>query len=379
MRIFICAGEPSGDLHGANLVQTLKRRQPGVECVGFGGDRMAAAGCNLLYPLCHLAVMGIMRVVANAPAFLNLLSRADRYFRHQRPDAVVLIDYPGFNWWLARRAQQHGIPVYYFVPPQIWAWASWRVKKMQRFVDHVLCSLPFEEAWYREHGVQARFVGHPYFDELAEYRPDESFVAEEKQKPGTVVALLPGSREHEVKDNLATLVRTAQLIHRDRPETRFLVACYKPAQQQRAQEYLRGMDLPIETHHGRTQEIIQLAHACVAVSGSVGLELLYHRKPSVVVYRVSRLNLFLVRRLMKSRFISIVNLLADKELFPEYLTDQCPAEAISGHVLNWLNEPARHADLVAELTDLRQRVAAPGACERAAEFILALQKQALAA
>src|SRR5262245_15701133 len=159
MRIFISAGEPSGDVHGGNLVRELRRLHPGVECVGFGGEHMAQAGASLLYRLTDLAVMWFARVLVNAVKFLQLLSQADRYFRHHRPDAVVLIDYPGFNWWIARRAKAHGIPVFYFVPPQLWAWAGWRVKKMRRFVDHVLCSLPFEEPWYQARGVAAHYVG----------------------------------------------------------------------------------------------------------------------------------------------------------------------------------------------------------------------------
>src|SRR5262245_55396410 len=123
MRIFLSAGEPSGDLHAANLIHELKRQRSDIEFVGFGGEHMKANGCRLLYPLCELAVMWFARVLANAHTFLSLVSRADRYFRHHRPDAVILIDYPGFNWWMARRAHFHGIPVFYFVPPQLWAWA----------------------------------------------------------------------------------------------------------------------------------------------------------------------------------------------------------------------------------------------------------------
>src|SRR5579871_5272372 len=130
MRIFFSAGEPSGELHGANLIRTLQQSQPGVECIGFGGERMRQAGCQLLYPLSQLAVMWFWRVLVRAPVFLDLIARADRFFRQQRPDAVVLIDYPGFNWWLARRAHCHGIPVFYFVPPQLWGWAGWRVEKV---------------------------------------------------------------------------------------------------------------------------------------------------------------------------------------------------------------------------------------------------------
>src|SRR5262245_53000269 len=252
MRIFISAGEPSGDLHGANLIRELRARHPGVECVGFGGERMAAAGGKLLYPLCQLAVMWFARVLANAPRFLELISRADRYFRRERPDAVVLIDYPGFNWWVARRARFHGIPVFYFVPPQLWGWAGWRVKKMRRFVDHVLCTLPFEKAWYQARGVEAHYVGHPYFDELPRQQFDRTFVAEQQARPGKVIGLLPGSRTQEVERNLSTLVRAAARIRAARPDTRFLVACFKPSQARYVRAYLeRHGTSGIEPHVGR--------------------------------------------------------------------------------------------------------------------------------
>jgi lipid-A-disaccharide synthase len=369
MRIFISAGEPSGDLHGANLVRALRRQHAGAEFVGFGGERMQAAGCQLLYPLCRLAVMWFLRVLAHAPTFLDLLSRADRYFRHHRPDAVVLIDYPGFNWWIARRARFHGIPVFYFVPPQLWAWAGWRVEKMRRFVDHVLCSLPFEQDWYVQRGVTAHYVGHPYFDELPAQQLDEEFL-ELQSRGGLVVALLPGSRNQEVTRNLPMLVESAARIHRARPDVRFLVANYKESQRQTTAAYLRGRGLPVETHVERTPEIIRLARACVAVSGSVGMELLYHGTPSVVVYKVSPFDLWVCGKLKTAPYISLVNLLAEKELFPEFLTDHCRAEEIAGHVLGWLNDEGRYAALRDELAAMRRRVAQPGACERTAGYIL---------
>jgi lipid-A-disaccharide synthase len=158
LRVFFSVGEPSGDIHAANLIGQLKRRCDRFEAVGYGGPQMAAAGCQLHADLTRLAVMWFARAVANLDKFWDLASRADRYFRHHRPDAVVLVDYPGFNWWIARRAKVHGIPVFYYTPPQIWAWATWRVSKMRRLADHVLCSLPFEEAWFRGHGCNATFV-----------------------------------------------------------------------------------------------------------------------------------------------------------------------------------------------------------------------------
>lgn len=371
MRIFLCAGEPSGDVHGANLVRTLRRMRPDVECVGFGGERMAAAGCKLLYPLCQLAVMWFLRVLAKAPTFLGLLSQADRYFRHHRPDAVVLIDYPGFNWWLARRAHFHGIPVFYFVPPQLWGWAGWRVKKMRRWVDHVLCNLPFEKQWYQERGVSAHYVGHPYFDELPGQTLDASFLGEQRARGGTVIGVLPGSRTQELERNLASQLDAAAAVHRARPDTRFLVACFRDAHRDMVNAALaRHPALPAEVHVGRTPEIIELSRACVAVSGSVTLELLYRGKPSVVVYRVGKFDLYVARKFMTSRFITLVNLLADKELFPEFLTDRCPAADVAETVLGWLEDREKYEGTCRELAELKRRVAEPGACERAATFVL---------
>jgi lipid-A-disaccharide synthase len=305
-----------------------------------------------------------------------LLADADRYFRDARPDALVLIDYPGFHWWLARCARRRGIPVIYFVPPQLWAWAGWRVRKMRRRIDHVLCNLPFEEAWYRDRGVSAHYVGHPYFDELAQQGLDRKFVKDQRARPGTVVGLLPGSRNQEVDRNLDLLVDAAQYIHAARPDVRFLVASFNAVQQRMVSERLRSCPLPLEVCVGHTPQIIQLSHSCIAVSGSVGLELLYHGKPSVVVYRVRRAVQFLSRVFMTVPYISLVNLLADKELFPEFLTYRNEAAAVGGHIVDWLGDAAKYQQVCAELTALRQRVATPGACERAAAFVLAVMNRA---
>ena len=162
--------------------------------------RRPAASCTPIsrrWPSC-----GLLRVLLNIHKFLALASRADRYFRHHRPDAVVLIDYPGFNWWIARRAKAHGIPVFYYAPPQIWAWAQWRVKKMRRLVDHVLCSLPFEETWLKERGCNATFVGHPFFDEVRQQQLDQEFLARMRRDDRPLVTILPGSRTQEVTQNL---------------------------------------------------------------------------------------------------------------------------------------------------------------------------------
>ncbi|MEZ6088291.1 MAG: hypothetical protein R3C05_09755 [Pirellulaceae bacterium] len=171
--IFFSAGEPSGDQHAARLIQALRRRQPQMAFRGFGGPAMELEGCRLDYELTNLAVMGLVEVAPKLSEFYRVASQAKEIFRQETPDAVVLLDFPGFNWHIAKRAKACGIPVYYYLPPQLWAWAPWRLRKVRRYVDKVLCVLPFEYQWYRERGIDAHYVGHPFFDAVNEQKLDE--------------------------------------------------------------------------------------------------------------------------------------------------------------------------------------------------------------
>ncbi|MBO0697432.1 MAG: lipid-A-disaccharide synthase [Zavarzinella sp.] len=372
MHVFVSAGEPSGDLHGANLIRELKRLDPTVRLSGFGGDRMAAAGCDLLYPLCRHSVMWFLQVVKQIFTFLRLLDQAQEFFRRERPDVVVVIDYPGFHWKLAERAKAEGIPVVYFVPPQIWAWAQWRVRKMKRLITHVLSALPFEHEWLSARGVPSSYVGHPYFDELAAQRLDDRFLEAERGKPGRIVGILPGSRNQEVARNVPEMLRAARLIHSSIPDSRFLVAAFNEHQAEMARAEAARWQMPVEVHVGRTPEIIELAECCVAVSGSVSLEIMYRRKPAVIVYRLRRIDLKVGRKFMKVPFITLVNLLAKEEVYPEFLTDRDPSKGVAAEVLRFLKEPERAAAVRAKLEALCRDVAKPGACAAAARFIFDL-------
>lgn len=389
MKIFFSVGEPSGDLHGANLIRELQRRGPGCECVGYGGPRMAAAGCELHEDLTKLAVMWLLNAILNIHKFWGLASRADRYFRHHRPDAVVLIDYPGFNWWIARRAKAHGIPVFYYGAPQLWAWAGWRVGKMRRFVDHVLCKLPFEEAWYRDRGCNATFVGHPYFDQLRAEQLDSAFIDQLRKPSGPLVAILPGSRTQEVTSNFGYFLKAAKFVHDRVPNARFAVASFKQSQAELVREAIADSDLPLEVHVGRTAEIIEAADCAMAVSGSVSLELLYHTTPTVVLYYVSRFAFFVQKFFRKVRYITLVNLLTSTDLFPkkvatydsadpvdahvlmpEYLTCEDRSHRVASHIIEWLAQPAVRTARVAKLASLKEQVGHGGASVRAADYLL---------
>lgn len=374
MKIFISAGEPSGDLHAANLARAILERQPDAEIVGFGGEHLRKAGGKLLFPLTDLAVMWVGRVLLNLHKFLALAKDADCYFRDHRPDVVVLIDYPGFHWALAKRAKARGIPVVYYVPPQLWAWAGWRIKKVKKWVDHVLCSLPFEPDWYHQRGVAgATYVGHPYFDELDDRPLDAAFLKEQQEQTGPIVAILPGSRTQELTRNLPVMLRAAARVAADRPRTRFLVACLHEAHRVLAAKIVQesGVRLDrLELHTGRTPEIIRAAEIAWAVSGSVGLELMNEALPTVVVYTIRPFDMFVARRFMKTKFISLVNLLAGEEVMPEYLTDRDVAAEMAGHALRWLGDPSQRAESSNRLARLRDKVAKPGASARAADRVI---------
>jgi lipid-A-disaccharide synthase len=390
MKVFFSVGEPSGDLHGANLIRELRRRRAGCEFVGYGGPRMADAGCTLHFDLTKLAVMWFARVLVNIHKFWSLASRADRYFRHHRPDAVVLIDYPGFNWWIARRAKAHGIPVFYYGAPQLWAWAGWRIRKMRRFVDHVLCKLPFEEAWYRERGCNATYVGHPYFDQLRAEQLEGDFMRRLREADRPLVAILPGSRTQEVQNNFGWFLKAAQIIHARLPQVRFAVAAFKASQAEAIRRQLAGSNLPIEVYVGRTSEIIHACDCSIAVSGSVSLELLYHTKPAVILYYISWLAFFVQRFFRKVRYITLVNLLTASDLFPkrvaqynpsdpvdagvlmpEYLTCVDKSREVAQHIVEWLADPAKRAARAAQLAELKERVGYGGASRKAAEYLVA--------
>jgi lipid-A-disaccharide synthase len=313
--------------------------------------------------------MWLGRALVNIRKFFGVAKLAEDYFAQHKPDAVVLIDYPGFHWHLAKRAKAAGIPCYYFVPPQLWAWAGWRVKKVKRYFTAVLTALPFEEDWYRSRGVRTHYVGHPYFDDIAAQVLDDAFLAAETAKPGPVVALLPGSRNQEVEHNAELMLRAARKILIAQPSARFLVAAFNEPQAQRVRALTATTPLPIEVHVGRTPEIIARCDAAIAVSGSVSLELLARRKPAVIVYRIGKTARWLSRRFMTCDHICLVNLLAAETLYPEFLTTRDDSVDIAKHVLYWLNHTSARQDVKHKLDTLCHRVAVPGACMRAAEFL----------
>ncbi len=385
MHLFFSVGEPSGDQHAAQVITEVRRRCPQAQFTAFGGKQMEQAGCRLLFPLADLAVMGLFDVLPLLGTFIRLIRRAGRLFRENRPDAVVLVDCPGFNWWIARQAKKHGIPVIYYLPPQLWAWAPWRIRKVRKFVDHVLSALSFEVDWYRDRGIDVEFVGHPFFEDVARHELDRNIIRhlkrETQQSKGPlgngqrVVGVLPGSRKKEVTRNFPVMLRVIGELHASHPDVRFAVACYKPEHEELCRRFMTAEHehLPIELLVGKTSEIIEAADCCLMVSGSVSLELLARETPAVVMYRLPWLMVLLKMVLLRCRYITLVNLLAGRELMPEFtfLLQNSPAVGQLARVLGrWLSSESEHQDVVRELAELKGDVAQRGGIERAAAAIL---------
>jgi len=395
MRVFVSAGEPSGDHHAALLVRAIRARRPDVEVAGLGGPHMADEGVDLVADMTQFAVMWLSRAILNIHRFIDLARCAERSFLDAKPDVCVLVDFPGFHWWLAWRAKRHGIPVVFYCPPQIWAWASWRVKKMRRLVDHVLSALPFEHDWFTAHGLRSTLVGHPFFDELDTAIIRHS-VATTAAEP--LVLLLPGSRGQEIEGVLGTLLQSAAIIRRSVPGARFAIGALHDRHARRIDEMLRAnreaSGLGIEVHAGRTRSLIGEATAAIACSGSVSLELLAARVPTVIVYRISGFAYIVQSWFRRARFITLVNLLACREpigpvqpvlvppiavppadpeaVYPEYLAVSVPAERSAVHVVEWLTDAAQRRRTLERIEAVAATVARPGSAARAAEAVLAI-------
>ncbi|MEQ1905418.1 MAG: lipid-A-disaccharide synthase [Pirellulaceae bacterium] len=389
MRIFLSVGEPSGDVHGANLVRELRTLDPNIECVGFGGPRMQQSGCQLIADLTKLAVMFIWSVIKNYRTFKRYLNQADTYFRNNCVDAVVLIDYPGFNWLVARRAKKYGIPVFYYGVPQMWAWAPWRVKKLKRLVDHVLCKLPFEPDWFRDRGVKAEFVGHPFYDELANQKLDRQFCSQMREKAEKILLLLPGSRDSEVARNWPILRDAAHHVSQQVPGVAVVVGAFCDEHKAAIERQLSDEGHALQVFVGRTPELMSVADCAIACSGSVSLELMYHKLPTVIVYRVSRLKFFVQHFLIRARFITLVNLMASESIertgrtaydpdavgaetvpMPEYLTSHDCAVSVGQRISRWLTADEERLASRNWLSQLKDRFAHPGATGRAGRLIL---------
>jgi len=375
MHIFFSVGEPSGDQHAAHLMGELKKRHPHMRCSGFGGPLMAREGCEIQFQLTNLAVMGITAVIPHIWKFYSLVKQARTFFKQEKPDAVVLVDFPGFNWWIARAAKKAGIPVFYYLPPQIWAWGSWRLQRLKKLTDHVLCPLPFERDWYIERGLQVDYVGHPFFDEVAEKHLDTDFMLQRRGESEQIIGLLPGSRDKEVLNNFPEMLKVVKSLHQKHPEARFLTACYKQTHLEFCRQLMlqEGDQPPIQFFVDKTPEIIEIADCCLMVSGSVSLEMLARTTPACVIYKCSPAFYKLANLLIKLDSVTLPNLMTGRKLLPEIPivgVDNHNLQIITNILDGWLSDRDLLTLSKKQLAEVRQSLDLTGASARVADIIL---------
>jgi lipid-A-disaccharide synthase len=370
-RILLSCGEPSGDLYAGALTRELRRRAPAVEVAGLGGPAFAAAGGALLADYRGLTVTGLTEAIAKVPRSLGLVRRLTAWAREERPAVLVAIDFPDFNFPLARRVRKLGVRVVYYVGPQIWAWRPGRLRTMRAVADRVLVIFPFEEEIYRRGGVPVEFVGHPLVDLAKPSVPRDAFLRGLGLAPqAPTVAILPGSRPNEVSRILPRLVAAASPIRSAVAGAQFIVA-RAPHLDDRLFDAVKGLS-PAIVVEGETDAVLASSDVALTASGTATVQTAIHDTPMVVVYCLSPLTYALGRRLVTLDTFGMVNLIAGERIVPELIQDRFTAEAVAAEAVSMLTDAARAARVREGLARVRARLGEPGASGRAAEAILKL-------
>jgi lipid-A-disaccharide synthase len=366
MKYYIIAGEASGDLHGGNLIKALHQEDPTANIRGWGGDMMQKQGMKLVKHYRDLAFMGFVEVVVNLRTILRNISFCKKDILAFQPDALILIDYPGFNLRIAKWARQQGIRVLYYISPQIWAWNAKRVHGIKKSVNKMYVILPFEKAFYDQYDYSVEFVGHPLLDVIDRYDPPAGFHREYKLDPDRpLVALLPGSRRQEISRMLQGMLAAA----RERPRYQFVLAAAPSIPDDFYRNILNKEGVSIPLVSGRTYDILSLADAALVTSGTATLETALFEVPEVVCYQGSPLSYQIARRVIRVKYISLVNLVVDRELVTELIQSDFRPKRILTE-LDQLFEPERRAVLQTGYRELKAKLGHSGASQKAAKHMV---------
>jgi lipid-A-disaccharide synthase len=365
--VMIIAGEASADLHGSRLVKAMLDREPSIYFIGIGGQALREAGVRILVEASTLAVVGITEVLSKGRSLLRGIAKATKLIKILNPDLLILIDFPDFNLHMAAKAKKLGVPVLYYISPQIWAWRRGRIKKIKKRVDHMAVILPFEEAFYRERGVPATFVGHPLLDDR-KLLDGKKTADTEIREP--VIGLLPGSRDKEVSRHLPIILAAAECLSRHMGNIRFIVSQAPTVDPSLFENILKKYEtldgLTVTTEH--VSEIFRKSRLVVAVSGTVTLEAALSGTPTVIIYKVSPFSYWMGRALIQVEHIGLVNLIAEKRIVPELIQKEVTPENIADHILNMLNDPEQLKETISELGLAQGKLGKPGASERVADI-----------
>ena len=370
MKYYIIAGEPSGDLHGSNLMRGLQAEDSEAQFRFWGGDKMAEVGGvdNLAKHYRETSFFGIVQVVRNLKTIFGQIDECKRDIEAYNPDVVILIDYPSFNMRIAKWAKEHGIKVYYYIAPKVWAWKEWRVKEIRKYVDRLYTIFPFETEYFRSKGIEPVFCGNPLCDSIAQYKAQmpsrEEFLKESGLDERPIVALLAGSRRSEIKDNLADMVAISQKF----PEYQFVVAAVPWIEKDLYDKLLTGTNVKFVCN--KTYDTLIYAEAAIVTSGTATLETALIGTPEIVVYHIPKLYEWLRPIVLKIPYISLVNINLNRECVREIVVSKVDVKAVSEELRAILEGGAKRSKMVVEFAELQAMMGGEGSSRRVAQDIV---------
>ncbi len=372
-KILLVAGEVSGDLHGSHLVEALQRIEPQIQFFGVGGEGLECRGMKLLYPAHSLSVVGITEVFVKLRTILKALRGLKGSLEREKPDLIILIDFPEFNLRLAKIAHRRGIPVVYYISPQIWAWRPQRIKLIARVVKKMIVLFPFEVPLYEKAGVDVEWVGHPLLDIVKPTLPKEKALREFGLDPKRrTVGLLPGSRIHEIERLLPPLLASTHLLQKEIPDLQFIIPLAPGISRTILSSQIKNISLPVKVVEGFTYDVMNLSELLITASGTATLEGAILRKPMIIIYKVSLPSYWVGRALIRVNHIGLVNLVAEKEIAPELIQKDVTPQKIADQASRILRDPILSRKMAESMEEVRQKLGEPGAAQRAAQIVASL-------
>ncbi|MFH1753552.1 MAG: lipid-A-disaccharide synthase [Candidatus Omnitrophota bacterium] len=365
-KILIVAGESSGDLYGARLVEAVKSRLPDTDFLGVGGSYMKAAGVRILFPIDELSIIGISEIFSKINVLKTAFSLLQKSADEEKIDLAVLVNYPGFNLKLSGILKKKGIPVIFYSSPQVWAWAGWRVGTIKKYVDKMIVFFKFEEEFYKERGVGVEFIGHPLVDTV---KPKGENIGLEKNPSSKITSLVPGSRKSEIKNMFGAMLDAAGIIHQKDPSVRFIVTKHPDISPDLYLEFTQKRRLPVTIVDGKTHDCLALSDLAIVVSGSVTLEAALLGTPMIITNKLSLFNALIYLLLVRLENVGLVNIIAGKRVMPELLQYNATGKKIAKEAIDILTGDKRYEKMKEDLASVNKLVGAPGASGRGAEII----------
>ena len=367
IKLMIIAGEASGDLQAANLIKSLKSINPHLEIFGMGGKKMQAEGAEIIYDITGLAIVGFFEVLKHLVTFKKIFEKLAGLLETRKPDAVILVDYPGFN---LKVAKEKNIPVIYYISPQVWAWGEQRIHEIKKYVDKMIVIFGFEENIYKEAGVKASFVGHPFLDIVKPlWKKEETIKTCHLRHDSIKVALMPGSRKKEIEKHLLSMLRACEIIKNKIPNAEFIISRIKELDQSLYNKIIHKSKIKPHSLDNKPYEIMDIADLVIVSSGSATLEVAIMEKPMVIVYKTSFLTWLLARNLIKIPDIGLVNIVARERIVPELTQFEVTPKNIASASLEILNNHKRIHEIKENLRKVKSKLGDQGASSRAAHII----------